>query len=433
MRIVLLVAALCLATGPTVALDAIAYKGTLGGSAIVLEMTDPAAGNAVGRYSYMRVGGDIPLRHLQAAGDVGFVEEAPCTEATCIIDADGTIADVPLGGTWSLTANADGKGYGGTWSPADTDKSLAVTLSEIGRRELPSDTEHSAMGLSDSALSLRYSDTEPFTPQTAPYDFAKMEVALTEGDVQTLDGNSFRFVSDPRSVFAFPRVVAFADGSSTDATNTALATRHAMINLAAFSCLDNAYAGFASSGYAVNMEGGSLGDYDGENIAVGYLSPTVMGWTEAGSTYCGGAHPNNHFDSHLLDARTGKDLPLARIFKDWVAVGKVGDYGATIDPAAALAEPERYYWSAGQPLIDYVIANRTVSDDAQYEQDCGINDLIASNLGLRFGPNDTVIFSLADLPHAIFACGDDLLTVKLADIPELLAPTAKDYFPSLNQ
>ena len=63
MRLVLLVAALCLATGPTVALDAIAYKGTLGGSAIVLEMTDPAAGDVVGRYSYMRVGGDIPLRH----------------------------------------------------------------------------------------------------------------------------------------------------------------------------------------------------------------------------------------------------------------------------------------------------------------------------------------------------------------------------------
>ena len=81
MRLVLLAAALCLATSPTFALDAIAYKGTLGGSAIVLEMTDPAAGNVVGRYSYMRVGGDIPLWDVKGAGDVGFVEEAPCTEA----------------------------------------------------------------------------------------------------------------------------------------------------------------------------------------------------------------------------------------------------------------------------------------------------------------------------------------------------------------
>jgi hypothetical protein len=257
-----------------------------------------------------------------------------------------------------------------------------------------------------------------------------MDVTLTEGDIQTLDGSTFRYVSDPRSVFEFPRIVELADGSSPDAANRALAERHGIINLAAFSCLDKAYAGLSYSGYDVSMEGGSLGDYDGENIELVYLSPTLLGWTEAGSTYCGGAHPNNHFNSFFIDTRTGRELALGKVLKDWIATGKIDDYDATVDQAAALEAPEQYFWAAGQPLIDYVLARYTPSDPA-FAEDCGIEELITTHLGLRFAPGDQVIFTLQDLPHAIVACTEDLLTVRLADIPDLLAPTAADYFPAL--
>ena len=430
MRLAIL-AAVLLSTMPAFAVDAITYKGTLGRADILVELTDPAAGMMQGRYSYMRVGGDSPLHNLDGIDSFEFAEEAPCSEATCLLDDDGMVIDPPIGGRWRLTYSADGTMLTGTWAPADKPgKTLDISLTEIGRRTLPEGTELTPMGLADSVFMQVYANDTEFSARTAPYDFAKMDVKLTVGEVQVLDGSRFRFVTDPRTRFAFPRVVSLADGSSPDAANRALAERHGIINLAALSCLDNAYAGFAYSGHDVSMEGGSLGDYDGENIALAYLSPTVLGWTESGSTWCGGAHPNNHFNSFIIDVRTGEEFALARVFRDWTATGKIDDYDATVDPAAALAAPEDYYWAPGQELIDYVLANYRV-DDPAHAQDCGVEELIASNLGVRFGPGDTAIFSLVDLPHVIHACTQDLLTVKLADIPQLLAPTARDYFPSL--
>ena len=118
------------------------------------------------------------------------------------------------------------------------------------------------------------------------------------------------------------------------------------------------------------------------------------------------------------------------MFKDWIASNNLNDYNAAVDQAAARAAPQDYMWQAGQPLIDYVRANRSTSD-AERDEECGIDELIGTHLGVRFESGDRVVFMLEDLPHVIFACSDDLLTVKLADIPQLLAPTAHHYFPAL--
>lgn len=430
MRLAVLAAILLSAT-PAVAVDAITYKGTLGRADILVELTDPADGMMLGRYSYMRMGGDIPLHNLDGVDSFELAEEAPCSETTCLLDDEGMIVEPPIGGYWKLNYSPDVTMLTGTWTPAGKPgKTLDIRLTEIGRRTLPEGAEVSPMELADSVFLQVYANDARFSAETAPYDFAKMDVTLTEGDIQTLDGSTFRYVSDPRSVFEFPRIVELADGSSPDAANRALAERHGIINLAAFSCLDKAYAGLSYSGYDVSMEGGSLGDYDGENIELVYLSPTLLGWTEAGSTYCGGAHPNNHFNSFFIDTRTGRELALGKVLKDWIATGKIDDYDATVDQAAALEAPEQYFWAAGQPLIDYVLARYTPSDPA-FAEDCGIEELITTHLGLRFAPGDQVIFTLQDLPHAIVACTEDLLTVRLADIPDLLAPTAADYFPAL--
>jgi hypothetical protein len=426
-------AALLLSTAPSFAIDAVTYKGTLGGHDIVVELADPGNGDPVGRYSYMSQGGDIPLNALEEVdGYIGLLEEAPCTETTCVSDDNGVITNKPIGAVWILQYAADGS-LGGNWqAEGKQSKTLDVTLTEIGRRTLPEGTEITPYGLYDSTQQLTYSGGTTFTPEAAPYDFAKMDVLLEEGPVEMLEGSSFRYVTDPRSKFAFPRIVAFADGSSTDAANAALAAEHAQINYFAFDCLSMVYGGFGGRGDMLDMGYGTLGDFDYESVTMAYLSPTLVGWTEGGSTWCGGAHPNNHFDSYIIDAKTGAPFAMGLVFKDWTATTNYDDYDADVDQAAALANPGRYGWQAGQPLIDYVIANRVVSDDESYETECGIDELIASNLGMRFAPDDTVVFSLVGLPHVIFACGDDLVTVKLADIPQFLAPTAKDYFPALN-
>jgi hypothetical protein len=74
----LIVAAILLTTTPVLALDAITYKGTLGRSDIIVELTDPAEGMMTGRYSYLRVGGDIPLHNRDGIDWIELAEEAGC-------------------------------------------------------------------------------------------------------------------------------------------------------------------------------------------------------------------------------------------------------------------------------------------------------------------------------------------------------------------
>jgi hypothetical protein len=432
MRLALVAAAL-LANTPAFAIDAITFKGTLGTSDIVVELTDPDQTMMLGRYSYLHVGGDIPLNNLDGVDGFLLAEEAPCTEETCIQNNDGVVVDPPIGATWTLQWSATDKTLTGAWqAKGKAGKTLPIALKEIGRRTLPEGAELTPYDLYDSVFQLSYGGLSGFNAQSAPYDFAKMDVPLELGDIQAVEGSTIRFVTDPRTKFAFPRIVALADGSAPDAANRGLAARHAKINFRAFDCLAQIYAGFGANQYSAGMGPGTLGDYDSETIAVSHLSPTVMSWMESGSTWCGGAHPDNHSNSFSLDVRTGTTLALAKVLKDWTATSrKTGnDDGADIDQAAADA-PDDYYWSAGQKLIDYVIANHLPDPDADFEAECGIDELIATYLGARFVPGDQVLFTVEGLPNVVAACGGDLLTVRLADIPDLLAPTASDYFPDL--
>ncbi|WP_157959663.1 hypothetical protein [Devosia submarina] len=434
MRLVLPFACVLMAA-PACAAEAVTYQGTLGDKPVVVELTDLGEEIVAGRFSYLDSGMDIPLAsQANSAGAVSLVEEAQCTEQSCVIDDEGNIEQVPVAGVWTLEVDAEGKVSGARSSSKEGGESLSIELMEAGRRTLPEGTEITPLALRDSAWPERYQMPYGFAPEALPYESAKMAVGLEEVEpVQTLEGSTYRFVVDPRTKLAFPRLVSLADGTSPDAANAALAQRHAAINAEALDCLAGGYAGFSFGGYSVSMEGGSLGGYDDENIEIAYLSPTVLNWTEAGSTYCGGAHPNNHYDSFIMDVRTGEPLPLGKIFKDWTAISNINDYEAEIDQAEALQAPQNYLWAAGQPLIDYVVANRTPGSDASFEEECGFDELIQSNLGMRFAPGDKVVFALQGLPHVSFACTSDLLTVELSQIPELLAPDATQYLPGLSQ
>jgi hypothetical protein len=433
MRVILAVAAMLVAA-PAFAVDAVSYKGMIGSKAVVVELTDLDGAVVAGRFSYLAVGADVPLLGTGTGGAINLTEEAKCTEQTCSVNDEGIIEQVPVSAQWALMLAADGKTLSGSWTAeGKPGKSLDIALVEFGRRTLPEGTEITPLAVRESTWEERYGSLG-FAPEALPYDSAKMDLALEEqGAVLSLEGSRYRFVADPRTQFLFPRVVSLADGSSPAAANAALAQRHAAINANAFDCLSGGYAGFASSGYSVSLSGGGLGDYDGENVEVTYLSPTVLTWTESGSTYCGGAHPNNHYDSYIVDVRTGAPLALGKVFKDWIANGKMEDYGAEVVQADAVEAPQDYFWAAGQPLIDYVLAHRTSDEDFDFEAECGIDELIRTNLGIRFAPAEKVVFALQGLPHVNFACTVDLLTVDLADIPELLAPQAAQYFPGLAQ
>lgn len=432
MHAALLAAALSLAATPALA-DAVTYTGTLGKSPIVVEFTtDPASGVLpfAGRYFYVKKGIDIPLD----AGEVGsgklvLHEELPCTEELCSQDDAGIVARPPVGGTWRLDAPDDAKAITGTWTFKG--KSLPISLTYFGARQLAADAEQTPMGLAADTDAFILGD-KPISKDGTPYDYLRMQVPLQNGDAIKWNGSSFRYVVDPRTQFQFPTIVALAGGTDPGNADASLQQRHWSLNTDAFRCQAQKYASLGWFAGMDMVEDGDLGGYADEGIEVTFLSPAVMSWTESGSLYCGGAHPWNHHEFFNLDVATGKPLDLSLIFKGWVAKDFDGNL---VDSQLAYNQPDSFQWGPDETLAAFVKAHRI--SDAELglgdPNECGIDDLIDSNLAIGFKRPDHVLFALGHLDNAIEACGSDLYEAPISELRELLTPEADRYFPGLDQ
>ena len=400
MRYAAAVLVLALSVTPAFA-DAVTYKGTLGKLPIIVELVDPASSAELGfgRYAYMSKGIDIPLDPLDAEpGTLAFVEQLPCTEDTCTPNDDGSlILDGPIGPVWELKAY--GEELTGTW--VDGEKSLPIKLTQVGSRAIDAAVVHTAGDLADVNIGFLFGEKR-ISPETDPYDWEKFQVDQQVTDETDWDGMRFHYLTDPRVGLAFPRVVTAGDTPLFEA-NAYLEARQFAMNADALNCKAKLYAGM---GYMGMDFGGTLGGWDEEQVTVTYLSPTVLAWTESGSLWCGGAYPENHLNHHVLDLATGEPLELGRIFEGWTNV-----------PAAS--------------LVDFIKQNREHDSDADWEAECGIDDLIADYLAVEFKQDGTVTFALSGLPHVIGACGTDLYSAPITDLVPYLASSAENYFPAL--
>jgi len=424
---VLLVAALALIAASPAFADAVTYKGTLGTTPIVVELSsgvEAAAAPFAGRYFYPAKGIDIPLDAQKVApGKVDLAEEKPCTDKICQDPADDAKPTPPLGAKWHLEASADGSKLTGTWSNGG--KSLPVTLAKVGTRT-DGDFDGTPNSLANVPL-LMLSGETTLTAKSSPYDFLKMQAPLTDSGATKWGSLAFKYVTDPRTKFRFPRITELG-GPDPAAANAFLEQRHWILSSDALSCASQQYQGFGWSSVMTDVD--PLAGYEDEDVNVTYLSPTIMVWTEGGSTFCGGAHPDNHFIHTNLDIKAGTELDMSRLFRGWVPT-PITD-GAPTDLATVRSHPQDYQWGPDQKLADFVRAHRDkTSTEAGDDADCGYDDLIGSNLKITFAKNDMVIFTLDDLPNVIQACGYDLYTAPIASLKDLLTPEAATYFPSL--
>lgn len=407
--------ALVIAASTPAFADATTYWGTLGNTDIVLELSsaiEAADAGVVGRYHYAKKGIDIPLRATDAIdGTLVLFEENPCTEAICDpAFTEGTFPDELRGATWTLETDDGGHHITGTWE-AEGKKPLPIELSLFGTRplvELGQPLEpYMLSGLPSDVMEGKTDLGET----NAPYDYLKTTAVdpTTEGEDIVWDGVSFRYLVDPRTKFPFPQI---ADLGGTDPVpaNTRLLSRRAALNVSALDCESTAYLGLGWTPGAENWLGG-YGGFSDEQIEVHYLSPTVMSWSEAGSLYCGGAYPENHLNYTNIDVRTGRDLDLTQIFTG----SSTDEYGG---------------WKPSQELVDLAMSRRT-KWDAEFEESCGVDELIASNLEVTFKRGDIAVFTLQGLPHVIQACADTLFEAPLSELKNYLAPTAAEFFPSL--
>jgi hypothetical protein len=419
--------ALTLLASPAMA-DAVTYRGDLDGTAIVLELSEPAettTAELVGRYFYETKGIDIPLRvERPTPGFLTLTEESPCGETDCEIDQSGLIRERPAAATWSLKIEANGASLVGSWTGADR-PARPLSLARVGTRPFVPYDPPSPADLAE--FSLYVLSGERLNEQTSPYDFIKMSGPVARSDATRWGAAAFDYVSDPRTLFRYPRVTDLG-GVPTASVNAYLEQRDWGMRLAALNCRSQIYPSMTSGG-EVPPDGGSLGGFDEETIAVQYLSPTLLTFTESGSLFCGSAYPENHYHAFNIDIATGKPLDLSRLFKGWVA----RDFATNeiIDLDTARQDPTNYSWGPDQALADYIIAKAPSLGDTETDEQCGYPDLVRTNLTIAFRMPDHVVFGLDGLPHVIQACAQDLYEAPIGELKGLLLAEANTYFPAL--
>jgi hypothetical protein len=412
-------------TGVAHSAEAVTYAGSIGSLPVILELTSPSAdGLRAGRYAYLAKGGDIPLHGMKVKdpGALLLSEEKPCTEKLCKT-ADGDVIDVaPIAAEWNLKTEGSGERLSGTWRDKESGKTLQVKLVKKGKRTI-SDSEPDLLAALDPSYALTGTD-QPMvlSKDSLPYDFLKMDRPFKQGVTTNLGDRSYRMDEDSRNGLTYPVVLSIGKVDPAP-INRYLAQQRLQLALSAFSCMARAYLGFGWSGQDAE---GTSGYDGGGSVTVEHLTSRLVGIAEGGSYWCGGAHPSNFGDHRLADARTGKALVPETLLRGWTATN--GD-GTVVDPST-VADPSLLSFGPSESLIQFILKNREKFDD-ETEKECGYKDLIESNLAVYFTADD-LVFTLRGLPHVIFACTDDLLTVPLKDVRPLLTEEGAGYFEVLH-
>lgn len=414
--------------------DAVTFVGTLGGRDIVVELTQPSDGAVAGRFAYLDTGGDVPLVPVSHDGNRWVLqEEAPCGEDDCVLADDGTVLEAPIAAIWELAYEPESYlAFGTRRSAGGKAKQSPLALSVVAWRPLEAGEAPTARALHERSFRAYYDDAIVLDWPGAPYEMALLEVPPEAGETRRMGGASYRYVTDPRTRFAFPRAVAFAGGEPVEPVNAILARRHYRMSLAALDCLAYRYASYGAGGGFSGM-GGTLGDYDGEQVTLTYLSPRVVSWTQSGSLWCAGAHPYNHHDSHTYDVAAGTALPLEKIFSAWVPREWGGAPEAIVAPDAADAD-RVYNWGPSPALIAYVrdrLPAELLFEDPETDAACYGEQALADQLDIRFAAPLEAVFTLSGFPHVLSVCNGDLFSVPLSELREFLGPEAAGYFPEL--
>ena len=292
-------------TGSVRAAEAVSYSGMLGKSRIIAEFIGTEDGKSgFGRYAYLSKGVDIPL-HLQVGkAKLAIEEEAPCSQKTCQ-NAEGERVDAyPVGARWTLSGAIGDERLKGSWTAEKGGKPLPIELKKIGARDGSPITELDQFSFS---LPAKGSEEDPaiagWSAEMAPYEAARMDYPLTEGEEVSLGTGRYRLDEDKRVEMPYP-VVTSLGGADPTKLNTLLHRLRGQTEDPAFNCLSQTYLGF---GWWSNTPDIPSNGFDGNySVHVDHLSDRLMSISEGGSFYCGGAHPNNFSSYSMLDPKLGQ-------------------------------------------------------------------------------------------------------------------------------
>ncbi len=359
------------------------FRGDLGGKPVLLELSEHHK-KWEGRYCYEQYGVDIPLK-----GTLEQLQEPAPTRP----DAPGPAPAAIWKG--SLL----NKRYSGTWHGK---RSLVFRLDEIARYD-PDRVKPDSVQATTEAITpgigpgIAY-DAEISLAST-PYDYLKLTSHLEEGPEELRGSLALRWVKETRTRIAYPRLSRHPRSGAAAAANRILEQHHFRLVLGALGCAATVYDPEPSSA------AGGFGGFSEELIAVPYLSADLMCVVESGSTFCGGAHPDNHFEPYTLDLRKGGYLDWNRLFKNRRIDRKTG----------------RPAWQ-GQLIAR--LGRRKAPVDAD-SVDC--RSLLPDYLALQFEHDRRLQLCISGIGHAGGCCLGVEGELPLQDYRELLSKEGQRY------
>lgn len=251
------------------------FEGTIGKAKVLVELnageekSDYKGGYREGsRYSYVPKVRDINLM-LDAEGDsLSFTE----TLHPHRMFADET--DKKITGRWVLKVSGDTAS--GTWTSPAGDKTLQIALTRaalLGRGDVSS---------LDNQLSASY---DALWLETVNFSDA--------GSVTAVGPVEVRFMKDSAFGTKYPVIGNFPDGNQKAKINTMLLKKH-MASVASYrNCFNGVPVDWSDPETELVL-----------NFDITYVTQTLLSYTESGSVFCGGAHPNNYLEPQTFDLKS---------------------------------------------------------------------------------------------------------------------------------
>ncbi|MFP3503923.1 hypothetical protein [Burkholderia sp. SIMBA_062] len=402
---------IALRAGAADAAPRVVYRGMLQGAGeVVMELDRRAAadGTVSGRYFYTQYGVDIPL-HGKPAQLVEPLERTALPDEVRDMTRNNGNADFEHpAATWRGTQDKDG--YRGRWTDARTGKTRNFTLRRIAEYDPDAVAPGSVEAITDriaGGVGSGIASGAAIDMRQAPYATLKLAGHAQPAGREIGDGTvAYRMWRDPRTKLMYPRLSRHPDSGVMARVNRLLEQQHWQMNLAALECASTRYT---DDGPAA----GSLGGFDDEQVTVTWLSPAALGIVESGSTYCGGAHPNNHYDPVTFDLLRGAYLDWNRVI-DAAAAGTDGDQATS--PALG-----RFITR----LRDRAESGAHPTDDDGDSMACA--DVLPQYLAFEFDAPGKLSFSVSGIGHAMGACLGPQLDVPFAALAPILRPGGSRY------
>jgi hypothetical protein len=373
------------------------YEGSLGNTKITFQILRARSGTsdvAAASYFYNKKRQNINL--FPSDEGVGIFSELPvnCTDIdeNCKVRAEFRLRVSTIG-------------LIGTWVSKTDNKSYPVDIKLVAQNKYVYKTDIIRASDLLDVSSFHYEDSSNF--EKNPYFKRQYYGSVSYSAPKIVNGYKFQTITDKLTKISYVSIESPQKGHDLTNIKRTLSVRHIELVAEGLDC---------NNSLVDTSDKNTYGYYNEYMSDVIHITDNVLVIREGGSTYCGGAHPNNSLSHHVFDMKSGKELSNKDLFNIFI---------------------EKNYSTDKTPQFQKFFDKITVQEKYAYSATSGAPEdlkeackaLFDENYGISIWPdNKGLVFSIDDAPHAIGPCMDDYYRLPFKEMAPFMTPLAKQLF-----